>query len=123
MNTLPVGIQLYTLRDMLEETPSQFPTVMRRMRDYGYDGVELAGTYGLAPEFIRDTLDEIGLAPVCAHVPLDQMIENPLQTAKEYAAIGCRFIAAPYLPEQFRHFTPGYQTVLAELTRVGRVMQ
>ena len=45
--TLPVGIQVYGLRDLLENTPENFKNVMQQVKDLGYDGVELAGLDGL----------------------------------------------------------------------------
>ena len=56
MKKLPVGIQVYGLRDLLEKTPENFKSVMGEVKKLGYDGVELAGLYGLAPEYVRDTL-------------------------------------------------------------------
>ena len=123
MKTLPVGIQVYSLRDMLEETPEQFKPVMQQIRDYGYNGVELAGTYGLAPEFIRDTLGEIGLNPISAHVPLVDMMADAEKVAVDYTTIGCKYVVVPYLPEEYRHLTPGYNTVISEMTRIGKVMK
>jgi sugar phosphate isomerase/epimerase len=123
LKTLPVGIQLYSLRDMLEETPQNFPAVMRQLRDYGYDGVELAGTYGLNPAYIHDTLGEIGLDPVSAHVPLADLMKDAPQAAQVYKAIGCRYMVVPYLPEEYRHFTPGYSFVLSEMARIGKIMK
>ena len=64
--TLPVGIQVYGLRDFLENTPENFKNVMQQVKDLGYDGVELAGLYGLEPEYIKQVLDEVGLIPVPA---------------------------------------------------------
>ena len=60
---LPVGIQVYGLRDLLENTPDNFKNVMQQVKDLGYDGVELAGLYGLQPEYIKQILDEVGLIP------------------------------------------------------------
>jgi len=123
LKTLPIGIQLYSLRDMLEAAPEKFGEVMQQLRDFGYAGVELAGTYGLTPEFIRDTLNEIGLEPVSAHVPLADMMKDAEQVAKDYATIGCKYVVVPYLPEEYRHLTPGYDKVLAEMTRIGKIMK
>ena len=50
---LPVGIQVYGLRDLLENTPENFKNVMQQVKDLGYDGVELAGLYGLTPEYVK----------------------------------------------------------------------
>lgn len=123
MKTLPVGIQVYSLRDQLEETPQNFKAVMQQIRDYGYDGAELAGYYGLAPEYIRDTLGEIGLTPMSSHVPLVDMMADAEKVAKDCVTIGCKYVVVPYLPEEYRHLTPGYDTVIAEMKRIGKVMK
>lgn len=123
MSKLPVGIQVYGLRDLLENTPQDFEKVMQSVKDMGYDGVELAGLYGLTPEYVRDTLAKIGLTPISAHVPLVDMMADAQAVADTYKIIGVKYIVVPYLPEEFRHNTPGYATVIAEMKRIGRVMK
>lgn len=119
MKHLPVGIQMYGLRDLLEATPERFESVMEQIKEMGYDGVELAGLYGLAPEFVKKTLDAIGLIPISAHVPLSEMMRDIKTIVDTYKMIGCRYLVVPYLPEEYRHLTPGYETVIAEMTRIG----
>ncbi len=121
-NKLPVGIQVYGLRDELENTPERFGEVMHQVKEMGYDGVELAGLYGLAPETIRDSLKEVGLTPISAHVPLVDMMADIDQVLKDYGTIGCKFLVVPYLPEEYRHLTPGYEKVIAEMTRIGQAV-
>ncbi len=123
MNKIPVGIQVYGLRDLLEDTPENFKNVMQNIKDMGYDGVELAGLYGHTPEFVRDTLNQIGLIPVSAHVPLADLMEDAERIARDYLMIGCTYIVVPYLPEEYRHLTPGYDTVIKELKRIGSIMK
>ena len=45
------------------ENPENFKAVMQKVKDFGYDGVELAGLYGLKPEYVKQVLDEVGLDP------------------------------------------------------------
>ena len=73
---IPVAVQVYGLRDLLEEHPENFRNVMQKIKDYGYDGVELAGLYGLKPAEVRDILKEVGLVPISAHVPFADMVED-----------------------------------------------
>lgn len=120
---LPVGIQVYGLRDLLENTPENFRSVMQKVKDMGYDGVELAGLYGLEPEYIKQVLDEIGLVPISAHVPLVDMMKDADGVAETYNKIGVKYIAIPYLPEEYRPNTPGYAGALKEFARIGRIMQ
>ncbi len=123
MKSLPVGLQVYSIRDMLEETPERFKSVMQQVRYYGYSGVELAGLYGLSPEYVRDTLTEVGLIPISAHVPLVDLIADAEQVAKDYETIGCKYVVVPYLPEEYRHLTSGYEKVITEMTRIGLIMK
>lgn len=123
MKKLPVGIQVYGLRDLLENTPENFKRVMQEVEKLGYDGVELAGLYGLKPEYVRDVLKEVGLNPISAHVPLADMIDDAEKVAKDYKMIGVEYVVVPYLPEEYRHNTPGYPVVIKEMKRIGKVMR
>ena len=123
MKKLPVGLQVYGLRDLLENTPEQFARVMKEVKAIGYDGVELAGLYGLDPEYITKTLEEIVLIPISAHVPLAELMEDAKGVADTYKRIGVKYIAVPYLPEEYRPDTPGYAVVLEKMEQIGRVMK
>ena len=120
---LPVGIQVYGLRDLLENTPEQFPAVMKQVKELGYDGVELAGLYGLDPTFIRDMLAEIGLTPLSAHVPLADMTADIEKVIADYQLIGVDYLVVPYLPEEYRHLTPGYPVVIEEMKKIGAAVK
>ena len=41
---LPVGIQVYGLRDLLENTPENFKNVMQQVKELGYDEVDAFNT-------------------------------------------------------------------------------
>ena len=122
MKKLSVGIQVYGLRDLLENTPDSFEEVMRQVKQLGYDGVELAGLYGLKAEFIKEVLDKVGLVPISAHVPLTALMADTEKVAQEYEMMGCKYIGIPYLPEEYRPLTNGFETVLSEIERIGKVM-
>ena len=120
MSRLPVAIQVYGLRDLLEKTPENFANVMRKVKDLGYDGVELAGLYGLAPEFVKKTLDEAGLVPVSAHVPFADMTDNLDKVIEEYSVIGVQYLVMPYMAEEYRPSNPeGFRNFLPLLSQVG----
>jgi len=120
---LPVGLQVYSVRHVLESGEYDFASLMKKVKEIGYDGVELAGLYDLSPEYIRDTLAEVGLTPISAHVPLVEMMADAEKVARDYTTIGVKYVVVPYLPEEYRHLTPGYETVIAEMLRIGEVMK
>lgn len=50
MKTLPVAVQVYSVRDDAER---DFKGTMQKIKDMGYDGVELAGLYGMKPAEVK----------------------------------------------------------------------
>ena len=117
---LPVGIQVYGLRDLLENTPENFKTVMSMVKEIGYDGVELAGLYGLEPSYVKRVLDEVGLIPISAHVAFAEMMEDIDKVIADYSEIGVRYLVMPYMAEEYRPVNlEGFKKFLPMLSEVG----
>ena len=66
MKTLPVAVQVYSVRD---DAARDFKGTMQKLKDMGYEGVELAGLYDMKPAEVKAILEEVGLVPLSAHVP------------------------------------------------------
>ena len=121
MSKLPVAVQVYGLRDLLENTPENFKDVMTKIKEFGYDGVELAGLYGLEPAFIKETLKEIGLTPISAHVAFAEMMEDLDKVIADYKEIGVKYLVMPYMAEEYRPVNPeGFEKFLPLLNEVGQ---
>ena len=73
MKKWPIALQVYTVRDAAE---ADFAGTMRKVKEMGYDGVELAGTYGETAAARKATLDEIGLELACAYAAFGKVIEG-----------------------------------------------
>ena len=91
MKQFPIAIQVYSIRDAAE---ADFVGTMKAIKEMGYSGVELAGTYGMTAVQIKEILDEIGLTLVSAHVGADLMWDDALMA--DYAATGMKYIAVPW---------------------------
>jgi sugar phosphate isomerase/epimerase len=117
MKTLPVALQVYSVR---EEAGDNFVKVMQEIKKMGYDGVELAGLYGLSPEEVRDVLKEVGLTPISAHVPYSEFMGDLQGTIDSYITIGCRYLAVPFLTEDYRYGTENFKEVMQNLPGIAR---
>jgi sugar phosphate isomerase/epimerase len=91
MKQFPIAIQVYSIRDAAE---ADFVGTMKAIKEMGYSGVELAGTYGMTAVQIKEILDDIGLTLVSAHVGADLMWDDNLMA--DYAATGMKYIAVPW---------------------------
>lgn len=113
---LPVAVQLYSVRDEMEK---DFYGTIKSMKEIGYDGVEFAGLFGEDPEKIKAFCDEIGIVPISAHVPYYDMLANPEGVLGDYAKIGCKYVAVPYLTEECRPGTDGFAATVEGIRKIG----
>lgn len=116
--TLPVGIQVYTVRDYAEK---DFEGTMKTLKEIGYDYVELAGLYGHSADEIAAMCKNAGVNPISAHVPIAELLADTEKTVSDYEKIGCKFIAIPYLGEDMRPGVPNYDEVLEKISAIGEV--
>lgn len=99
MSSLPIAVQVYSVRDAAS---ADLYDTLKQIKAMGYDGVEFAGLYGHAPAEIKEWCSEIGLTPISAHVPFADMLTNPMGVLSQYAEIGVKYVAVPYLVPEHR---------------------
>ena len=112
-----VAVQLYSVR---EDAAANMRDTLEKVKAMGYDGVEFAGLYGHDPLELKARCDEIGLVPISAHVTFNDMRKNPEGVLAAYAAIGCKFVAVPYLAEQDRPGTEGFAKTIEDVEIIGK---
>ena len=103
MTNLPIALQLYSVRD---DMARDFAGTLKKVKSFGYDGVEFAGLFGHTAAEVRTACAQAGLIPISAHVSLDEILSDPEKTLSTYRDIGVKFIALPYLNEEYR---PGHE--------------
>ena len=96
---LPVALQLYSVRD---DFAADMEGTLKKVKEMGYAGVEFAGLNGKSAAEIKAACEAVGLVPISAHVPIDELVAKPEETVKTYADIGCKYIAIPYVIEERR---------------------
>ncbi len=89
MVPVPYALQLYTVRDRLAE---DVPGTLKKVKEIGYDYVELAGTWNRTVEEAKALLDEAELTPVSAHVGVGPVV-NDTDTMIAFAkTLGVEFL-------------------------------
>ena len=114
---LPVGLQLYTVRD---DMVKDFKGTLQKVKELGYDGVEFAGLFDNTPEQVKAMCTEIGLNPISAHVPLADMLADVDKVIADYKAIGCEYIVVPYVTEERRPGGELFKQMVEEIRAIGK---
>ena len=115
--SLPVGLQLYTVRD---DMAKDFKGTLQKVKELGYDGVEFAGLFDNTPEQVKAMCAEIGLNPISAHVPLADMLADVDKVIADYKAIGCEYIVVPYVTEERRPGGELFKQMVEEIRAIGQ---
>jgi sugar phosphate isomerase/epimerase len=92
---LDIGLELYSLREDLKRDVAG---TLVRVRQMGFDHVEVPNLYGLtAPEF-RLALDKAGLKATAMVAPYDDLQTNLAGVQHNLDALGARWVILPWIP-------------------------
>jgi sugar phosphate isomerase/epimerase len=96
MAHIPVALEIYTVRGALAR---DYRGTLEKVKQVGYDYIELPGAPPFDAAQFNKVLGEIGLTVVGVHVALDQL-EGSLDHWVDFAnAIGTKDLICPALPE------------------------
>ena len=118
MEKRPVAYQIYSARD---EACKDLEGVLRALSEMGYDGVEFAGFYGLGVPEIKALLDKYHLRAISDHVPLALIEKDMYQVIADHAALGCEYVAVPYLDEAHRPGAGGFAATIKLIYKFARL--
>lgn len=97
-NPPPIAVQLYSLR---EAAAVDFPSVIRRVGEIGFVGVELAGFNGLEPAVLAGLVAEAQVTVSSAHIN-DASPDALNASLDALQQVGCDAVVLAFLPpEQF----------------------
>ena len=124
-----VGLQLYSLREML---PKDVKGTLQKVSQAGYTQVELYGFnikeqfWGLKPAELKEILDDNHLKPISGHFNMTPYFktgdEAELKAAIEAAKIlGLKYVTIPWLDADVRTSANDYRTVAKRLNYAGQL--
>ncbi len=93
MSKLPIGIQLFSVRDFMEK---DFALTLKKLKEMGYEAVEFAGLFNHTVKEVKAMCEEIGLIPISAHVDRGIIMADVKKVIGDYSEIGCKYIAIPW---------------------------
>ncbi len=93
---IPIGLQLYSLRD---DSAKDLPGVLKAVAKMGYQGVEFAGYYERKADELRKMLDDNGLKCCGTHTGFNTIKGDALKGTIEFnKTIGNKYLIVPSLP-------------------------
>lgn len=115
----PIGLQLYSLRDSFK---NDVAGTLAKVRAFGFRNVELAGTYGQAPDRFRSLLASHDLKPIAGHFPYEQYRDDPEAVAREAKALGVKYAGCAWIPHQGEFDDAKCAEAIEVFNRAGRAL-
>ncbi len=121
LNAAPIGLQLYTVRELFSREPMR---TLQEVAAIGYREVEYGGggydTMDHAA--LRATMDRVGLVAPAIHVGYEALEADLDQAVGMARALGADTIIVPYMDEAHRT-APGWTAALANFNRWAGQLQ
>ncbi len=87
-----IAAQLFTLRNFCK-TPADIATSLKKVKQIGFDAVQVSGMGKIDPKELSTILKGEGLACCATHIGMDRMKADPQAVADEHALWGCKYTA------------------------------
>ncbi|MDR6550397.1 TIM barrel protein [Paenibacillus qinlingensis] len=113
------AVQLYTLRNECEQ---DFPGVLRKLKEMGWAGVELAGLHSYSAEEIAEVLQETGLQTAGMHVSFQRVTTELESVLTEARILHTSTLICPSVPHELRN-EDGYQQFRSQLNEIAKDIQ
>ena len=121
-----IGAQTYTIRDHMQ-SPADMAKSFRRLRQMGYEAVQVSGQGEVEAEALAQMLQDEGLCCAATHVSLELM-KDTAQCVALHEALQCRYTAIGGFfsaagPDEWKRFVDAFnavgQALAAQGLRVG----
>lgn len=116
-----IALQLYTIRDHLK-TADDVARSFARVREIGYEHVQLSGLGAMPTAQIKELAVAAGLGICATHEDGREIVEEPRKVADRLSELGCRFTAYPF-PHQPLETLDQVFKLADDLSRAGEVLR
>ncbi|MFL5396690.1 MAG: sugar phosphate isomerase/epimerase family protein [Myxococcales bacterium] len=116
----PVGLQLYTLRDLMQK---DVQLTLRQVAAVGYREVEFAGLFNKDPKTVAKWLAADKLKSPSSHIPLDRLKKDVQGAVDEAKTLGNDYIVCPWIDAAMRKSADDWRRIGADLNHIGETVQ
>jgi sugar phosphate isomerase/epimerase len=123
-----IGLQLYTIREAMK---ADAPGSLKKVSDIGYKYLEMADYadgkfYGYLPGDFKKMVNDLDMEILSSHAsvnPKGITADEAKKMAEDHAKTGAKYCMQPWIDEADRNSIAGFQKMVAEWNKVGKIMK
>lgn len=113
-----IAAQMYTLREFTR-TPADIAATMKKVREIGYEAVQLSALGPIETAELKRILDGEGLKVCATHADYETLRDETEAVVEEHRLLDCQYVAIGGLPKEYRT-ADGYPRFAREASEVAR---
>ncbi|MDB5080491.1 MAG: xylose isomerase [Chloroflexi bacterium] len=121
MKLSQVAVQLYTLRNFLK-TPAEIAQSLHKVREIGYEAVQISGMGPIDEQELVEILDAEGLVCCATHEPGVEILNNPEKVIERLNRLDCQYTAYPFPADVKMDSREDVEVFADALNRAGKVL-
>lgn len=111
---MKLGAQFYSIRNECQ-TPEALYNAMRKIKEIGYEIIQISGVCDIEAERLKSYIDEFSLPVTCTHKAYDMIINDTENLIKYHKIIDCPVIGLGSMPKEMRPSMDGVRTFIESL--------
>ncbi len=113
-----IAAQLYTVRDFTK-TPKDIAATMKKVKQIGYEAVQLSALGPIDGKELKNILDGEGLTVCATHVDYFRMRDETESVVEEHKILECEHPAIGGMPAEYRKGIEGFKRFAKEASGVA----
>lgn len=121
MNNPRIAAQLYTIREYTK-TPEDIEKSLKRVKDMGYNAVQVSGIGPIEDKELKDIVDKIGLKICATHISFERMQEDIDAVIEQHKLWDCQYVGLGSMPQKYRESKETVIEFAKEASEIGKVL-
>jgi len=120
MKKFKIGIQLYTLRNEMEQ---DMEATLKAVKEMGYDCVEFAGYFGKTAEEVKALLEKYGLEAISVHQIYEVFLDKEQENIDYLKTLGVKYCAIPWMGLEKHAGNECFPRTVEEIKKVAKALK
>ena len=117
-----IAAQLYTLREHLQ-TPEEIDESLKKVKDMGYNAVQVSGLGEIKPEKLKEIVDKYDLKICATHISFDRLQNDLEAVINEHKLWDCKYVGLGAMPREYAGSKEGFQKFAQEANKIARELK
>jgi sugar phosphate isomerase/epimerase len=117
-----IAAQLYTLRDFCR-TPEDIAKTFKKLKEIGYEAVQVSGMGPIAPDQLKKIADDNGLEICATHIGYQRLKDDIEGVIADHKLWNCKYVGLGSMPEEYRSSKEGFIRFAKEASVIAKKLQ